>query len=175
MLLVLLTISVGTACCIFSYFYFRSGTSDWPPAGIAPPDLALPIVRTIVLLFSVVPVWWSLWSIRRDRQLQLQLSLAISFGLGVMFVVLQVVEIGQWDPNLQGSAYGSIFYLLQAIQLVISLLGLLISLFAQAQAWLGYFNRWRHLAVQNLAHYWTFAAVHWVIIAAVMYLSPYVL
>ena len=51
----------------------------------------------------------------------------------------------------------------------------LISVFTQAQAWMGYFNRWRHLAVQNLAHYWTFTAVHRLVVAAVVYMSPYVL
>ena len=31
------------------------------------------------------------------------------------------------------------------------------------------------LAVQNLANYWTFAALHWLVLAAVLYLSPYLL
>jgi cytochrome c oxidase subunit I+III len=175
MLLVLLTISVGSACCIFSYFYFRSGVTDWPPAGINPPDVGLPLFRTAVILLTIPFVWWALRSIRHGHQLQLQLSLAVSFGLGLAFVALLIVEIGQWDPNLQGNAYGSTFYMLQGLQLVIVLLGLLISLFTQAEAWFGYFNRWRHLAVQNLASYWTFAALHWVVLAAVLYLSPYVL
>jgi len=55
------------------------------------------------------------------------------------------------------------------------MIGLLISAFTQAQAWLGYFNRWRHLAVQNLANYWTFSVVHWLVVAAVLYASPYLL
>ena len=175
MLLVLLTIAVGSACCIFSYFYIRAGTPDWPPAGIAPPDLGLPAVRTVVFALCVPPAWWALRSIRRDHQIQLQLSLATTFGLGVVSVALLIAEIGQWDPNLQAHAYGSIFYLLQGIQLLIVLIGLLIGLFTQAQAWLGYFNPWRHLAVQNHANYWTFAVVHWLLVAAVLYISPYIL
>src|SRR5207237_8490092 len=141
------------------------------PAGIQPPDLTLPLVRTILFAVSILPAWWALWSIRRDHQLQLQLSLALGAALGAAFVALMIAEIGQWDPNLQWNAYGSAFYLLQAIQLVIVLGGLLISLFTQAQAWLGYFNRWRHLAVQNLANYWTFAVVHWLVVAAVLFAS----
>jgi heme/copper-type cytochrome/quinol oxidase subunit 3 len=175
MLLVLLTIAVGSACCIFSYFYFRAGTTDWPPAGIAPPDLTLPALRTAIFVLSLAPTWWALRSVRAGHQLQLQASLGLTFGFGVVFVVLLLLEIGQWDPNLQGHAYGSAFYLLQGIQLVLVLLGLLISLFTQAQAWLGYFNQWRHLAVQNLANYWTFGVVHWLVLAAVMYVSPYIL
>jgi cytochrome c oxidase subunit I+III len=175
MLLVLLTIAVGSACCIFSYFYLRAGTTDWPPTGITVPDLTLPAVRTFVALVSLVPTWWALRSIRREHQLQLQISLALSAACGVIFVALSLAEIGQWDTNLQAHAYGSIFYMLQGLQLVIVLLGLMISVFTQAQAWLGYFNRWRHLAVQNLANYWTFGVLHWVIVAAVLYVSPYVL
>jgi cytochrome c oxidase subunit I+III len=175
MLLVLLTIAVGSACCIFSYFYFRAGTTDWPPAGIARPDLSLPVIRTVMFALSALPAWWALRSIRRDHQVQLQISLAANAALGGVFLALLMVEIGQWDPNLQGNAYGSVFYLLQGIQLLLVLIGLLISLFTQAQTWLGYFNRWRYLAVQNLANYWTFSVVHWLVVAAVLYVSPYVL
>ena len=175
MLLVLLTIAVGSACCIFSYFYFRAGTTNWPPAGIARPELTLPAIRTVVFALSAVPAWWALRSIRRNHQVQLQVSLAVAAALGAVFVALLIAEIGQWDPNLQGSAYGSAFYLLQGIQLVLVLLGLLISFFTQAEAWMGYFNRWRHLAVQNLTNYWIFAVVHWLIVSAVVYVSPYVL
>jgi heme/copper-type cytochrome/quinol oxidase subunit 3 len=175
MLLVLLTVAVGTACCIFSYFYIRAGVTDWPPAGIQPPDVRLPIVRSAVFALSVLPAWWALRSIRRDRQLQLQIALALNSLLGVAFLGLLMAEIGQWDPNLQWHAYGSVFYLLQGIQLVLVVIGLLISAFTQAQAWLGYFNRWRHLAVQNLANYWTFSVVHWLVVAAVLYASPYLL
>jgi cytochrome c oxidase subunit I+III len=175
MLLVLLTLAVGTACCIFSYFYIRAGSTDWPPAGIQPPDLTLPIVRSIVFALSLPPAWWALRSIKRERQLRLQIALAANAALGVAFLGLMLAEIGQWDPNLQWHAYGSAFYLLQGIQLVLVLIGLLISAFAQVQAWMGYFNRWRYLAVQNLANYWTFTVVHWLVVAAVLYASPYVL
>ena len=175
MLLVLLTIAVGTACGIFSYLYIRAGAAEWPPAGITLPDLGLPITRTAVFTLSLPPVWWALASIRRGRQLRLQLGLGLNAVLGIAFLAPLVAEIGHWDPNLQGHAYGSAFYLLQGTQLVLVVLGLLISLFTQAQAWMGYFNPWRYLAVENLAMFWTFAVVHWLVVAAVLYGSPYLL
>jgi cytochrome c oxidase subunit I+III len=175
MLLVLLTISVGSACCVFSYFYLRAGVTDWPPAGIQKPDLALPVARTALFALSLVPAWWALRAIKRNHQLRLQLALATTMAFGIVFIGLTIAEIGQWDPNLQWQAYGSVFYLLQGIQLVLVLIGLLISVFTQAQAWLGYFNSWRYLAVQNLANFWTFAVVHWLVVAAVLYVGPYVL
>jgi heme/copper-type cytochrome/quinol oxidase subunit 3 len=52
--------------------------------------------------------------------------------------------------------------------------GLLVGAFALAQAWCGYFNRWRHLAVENFFVYWTFTAVHWLLIGTVLYVTPYV-
>ena len=42
----------------------------------------------------------------------------------------------------------------------------------QIQAWLGYFNRWRFAAVENLALYWSFSALAWLVVLAVVYLSP---
>jgi heme/copper-type cytochrome/quinol oxidase subunit 3 len=172
---VLLTLAVGTASCIFSYFYIRAGAATWPPAGIQPPDITLPIVRSAVLALSLPPAWWAVRSIKHDHQVQLQLALALNALLGVAFLGLLLTEIGQWDPNLQWHAYGSVFYLLQGIQLVLVVIGLLIGAFTQAQAWMGYFNRWRHLAVENLANYWTFSVVHWLVVAAVLYASPYLL
>ena len=44
----------------------------------------------------------------------------------------------------------------------------------QVQAWLGYFNRWRHLAVENLANYWLFTAANWLVLVVVLYVTPYV-
>ena len=43
------------------------------------------------------------------------------------------------------------------------------------QAWLGYFNRWRHLAVENVANYWLFVTAHWLLLLLVLYVSPHVL
>src|SRR5918992_1372491 len=45
------------AALIASYFYlrFRSGPV-WPPGGIEPPELGLPLVMSAILLSSSIPV-----------------------------------------------------------------------------------------------------------------------
>jgi heme/copper-type cytochrome/quinol oxidase subunit 3 len=50
--------------------------------------------------------------------------------------------------------------------------GLLMGVVVQAQAWLGYFNARRYLAVENVALYTSFTAAAWAVVAAVLYLSP---
>jgi heme/copper-type cytochrome/quinol oxidase subunit 3 len=42
----------------------------------------------------------------------------------------------------------------------------------QVQVWLNYFNARRYLAVENVALYTSFTAAAWVVVAAVLYLSP---
>ncbi len=54
-------------------------------------------------------------------------------------------------------------------------LAMLISAVVQLQAWLGYFNRYRRVAVQNLAMMWYFNIVAWLVVAAVIYATPYLL
>jgi hypothetical protein len=40
-------------------------------------------------------------------------------------------------------------------------------------AWLGYFNAWRFLGVENVANYWAFVAAHWLVLLGVLYGTPY--
>ena len=48
----------------------------------------------------------------------------------------------------------------------------MLSTVTQLWAWLGYFTRWRYLAVQNTALYWWFVVASWLVVFAVVYLSP---
>src|SRR5215204_5145345 len=43
------------ALAIAAYFFFRTRVPDWPPDGVAPPDLAWGAINTIVLLASGGP------------------------------------------------------------------------------------------------------------------------
>jgi heme/copper-type cytochrome/quinol oxidase subunit 3 len=78
-----------------------------------------------------------------------------------------------WTPDT--NAYTSAFGTLIGVQVVFVTVGLIMAASVALQAWLGYFNRWRHLAVENLANFWLFIAAHWLLLTLVLYVSPHVL
>jgi heme/copper-type cytochrome/quinol oxidase subunit 3 len=176
MVLILVVAAVALSLFVFSYFYLRSGSpQQWPPAGIGRPDLLLPALSTAVLLASALPAFLAEWGIRRGRQGWLVAGLAGVFGSGLLFLGLQIAEYTTLEFSHVTNAYGSAFFLLTWYATLLAFIGLVIGGVVQVQAWLGYFNRYRFTAVQNLVMYWYFTIVAWLVVFGVIYLSPHLL
>jgi cytochrome c oxidase subunit I+III len=175
MLLIVLTLTVASATLIFSYYYLRAGSNVWPPQDVAPPGLVPPLAGLAVLLAGAACAWGAHRAIRRDQQGRVLVALTGSVLLGGLFLAVQGLDYLQSDARMQGLAYGSIFYTLAGLHTTYMVMGLLITAVTLLWAWLGYFNRWRHLAVENTAHFWYFVTVHWLVLIGVLYVSPYVL
>src|SRR5437762_8813851 len=86
MVLLITTEATLFACLLFSYFYLRVSSSQWPLGGIKRPELLLPGIMTAVLLASSAPMAWAERGIRRGRRGQLLAGLALSFLLGAAFL-----------------------------------------------------------------------------------------
>ena len=61
-----------------SYFYLRTLAPVWPPSPTALPDLLLPTVNTLLLLVSVVPMYWVDRAARRNAQSTLAVRSSVS-------------------------------------------------------------------------------------------------
>ena len=163
------------ATLLVSYFYlrFQSGP-EWPPDGIAPPTLELPMIMTALLLGSSVPMHWADTGIRKGRQGRLRAGLLLAFLMGAAFLGLMAVEyfeaLREFTP--QTNAYGSIFYATTGFHGTHVLVGLLMNLWLQVRAWLGHFGAERHSHVQNVTLYWHFVDAVWIFVLASLYLSP---
>jgi heme/copper-type cytochrome/quinol oxidase subunit 3 len=165
------------ATLIFSYFFlrFRSGPV-WPPDGIGRPDLVLPLVMSAILWSSSVPVHLADQGIRQGGQLRLRWGLAAGFLLGAVFLGMQLgieypEKLAEFTPTT--NAYGSLFYTMTGFHGLHVGVGLLISLWTQARAWLGAFDTERHLTVQLFAMYWHFVDVVWLFVLLTLYVSPH--
>ncbi len=73
------------------------------------------------------------------------------------------------------NAYTSIFFLLGGFMMVLLVVGLGQSLYAQVVSWVGRYSARQHVAVDLNALYWVAAVVLWLATAAVLYLAPYVI
>jgi cytochrome c oxidase subunit I+III len=172
MLLTLLIFVVALGSLIYSYFYLRLAVTDWPPPGVPDPPLLLPVVNVGVLLASAGVMLWAVRSIRAGRQERLRAGLAASFLLNVAFVGLQLFESSRLGFGWTDHAYGSIFTTTAGTMTLMVGGALFMAAYLQVHAWLGYFTARRYLAIENLAMYTSVAAGAWVLVAAVLYLSP---
>ena len=173
MALIVTVFAVFLGCLVFSYFFLRTNTETWPPAGLPPPDLLLPGIATLVLLLSAAPIFFAERGIRAGSQGTLVLGLAGTFGLGVLFLGLLIFDFARVPFTPGTNAYASAFFTLAGTHACLAAGGLVMLVVVQLQAWLGYFNRLRFLAVQTTGMFWHFVVVSWLVVLAVAYVSPY--
>jgi cytochrome c oxidase subunit III len=164
------------AALIASYFYLRfKATPQWPLGGIKPPELPLPLVMSVVLLSSSLPMAWADHGIRKGNVGRLRLGFALTFLLGASFLGMQgyeyLTKLKEFTPTT--NAYGSLFFAITGFHGTHVAVGLLMNLFVQVRAWLGHFSERRHLHVQTTAMYWHFVDAVWVVILASLYVGPH--
>lgn len=177
MLMLIATEAALFAILVASYFYIRWQTSGgWPPDGIPDPKLPRPIVMTVLLISSSVPMYLAERGIRRGDVQQLRWGLAVSFVLAAAFLGLQASEYLEKLKELtpQTNAYGSLFYLITGMHGIHLTAGLALNGWVQFRAWRGAFTARRHLAVQITAVYWHFVDAVWLVIFPSLYLFPYI-
>jgi heme/copper-type cytochrome/quinol oxidase subunit 3 len=175
MVMLIATESMLFLALVASYFFlrFQSGPR-WPPEGISTPALELPLVMSVILWSSSIPVHLADRAVRRGDHRTLRLGLALGFVLGAAFLGLQGIEyaelLTEFTPTT--NAYGSLFYTITGFHGLHVVVGLLFSVWTQGRAWRGAFDRHRHLTVQNFTLYWHFVDAVWVVVLAALYLSP---
>jgi heme/copper-type cytochrome/quinol oxidase subunit 3 len=95
-----------------SYFYLRFSTTQWPPAGIDPPAVALPLALTAALVATSVPAWLALRAARRGDAAAARLWLVVSVAIQAAYLVAQgflfASDLGKFSPR--DTAYGSIYF-----------------------------------------------------------------
>ena len=174
MIHIVMVMAVSTACLIFSYYYLHGSAPAWPPDGYSRPSWLLPGLATAALAVAGLLAYLALRSIRRGDVGGLKLWLSGALIAGGLFIALALLGWQQDGISLGAHAYGSVFLTLGWYQVVLVAGGMILTGVVLVQAWLGYFDHRRFLAVQNAAIYTAAAAVNWLVLGAVLYVTPYV-
>lgn len=157
---------------ISSYFYLWMLSPEWPPAGVDPPDLLLPVINTGVLLTSSLVVLWATKGIRQGKQKRLKWGLAIGAALeGVFFGIKMMVSTGLpfgWSSH----AYGSIFATIDRLHSAHVVVAILMAVIVEILAIRGHFSEERLLGVEVVNIYWQFVALIWLPVFLVLFLLP---
>jgi heme/copper-type cytochrome/quinol oxidase subunit 3 len=113
-----------------TYFYLDFRSTHWPPAGIKPPSILLPLVATAVLVSTSVPMWLAARSARRGRLVRTIWLVAFALVVQGCYLAAQVLlfrhDLRQFAPNQ--TAYGSIYFTILAAHHGHVALGILLNL-----------------------------------------------
>jgi heme/copper-type cytochrome/quinol oxidase subunit 3 len=159
---------------VFSYFYLRWESPNWPPDGIALPTFDYIIPATVLLLGSSVPVIWAEHGVKHGDQRALRLGFLIAWLMAACFMALELYEWTQLGYGPQRDAYASLFFTITGLHLMHLTVALLLSLYIQARARLGHFDARHCLAVENVSLYWHFVDAVWVLVFSTLYISPFI-
>jgi cytochrome c oxidase subunit I+III len=173
MIHIVLVMLVATVCLVFSYFYLYANAPAWPPEGYRQPGLLLPGLATLALGACGVMAYLALRGIRRGAQAQLKLWLTGALLCGGLFLGLVIAGWQRDGISISAHAYGSIFLTLGWYQVTLVVGGLVLLGVVLTQAWLGYFDARRFLAIQNTAIYCAAMAANWLVVFAVLYGAPF--
>ncbi len=176
MLLLIATEATIFALLLSSYVYlgFASG-SGWPPAGMKRPELSLPLIGTLLLLGSSVPMVWAEAGVRAGNVGRLRLGLALALVMGGAFLGIQALEYSHKAFTPQTNAYGSLFYIITGFHGLHVFVALVMNAVLQLRAALGHFGATRSLAISVVGLYWHFVGTVWIFILALVYLGPYLI
>ncbi|HWG73024.1 MAG TPA: heme-copper oxidase subunit III [Acidimicrobiales bacterium] len=152
-----------------TYFTLRSATPVWPPRGDEIDAVSVGVATIILILSSFTMQMAVHRALREDRKGYFG-WLALTFGLGALFVGMQVSDyIGRPFPIYQ-NAYTSCFYVLtgfHALHVTGGLAGMGVMGFR------GMSPRFGHRsgpAVEFLSYYWHFVDVVWIALYAMIFL-----
>lgn len=157
---------------IGSYFYLFGNATVWPPDGISPPKMGLPLIYTLVLAFSGVAAWVGDRAITRGDAGAMRLWRGIGIVALIAFLVMKVYEYATLDYLWDESAYTSIVWLIAGFHTAHVFTVLLKELVIQTLAWKGFFTQRRRGAIEAATLYWLFVVIMWFPLFATVYLFP---
>jgi heme/copper-type cytochrome/quinol oxidase subunit 3 len=145
---------------IATYFYLRFQVVTWPPPGIEPPKVALPLSLTAALVATSIPIFLAAKAVQGGRgpraAILIALAVAVQAGYLATQIVLYLDDLSKFSPK--DSAYGSIYFSLLMAHHVHVFVGILLSLWIVSKIARG-LTAYRLTAVRAIAIYWYFVIV----------------
>ncbi len=157
---------------IASYLYLEIRNGNWRP----PVDYVIPIVGTVLLLGSSIPIRFAGDAISKGNQRNLKLGLTFTILMGAAFLVGLGIEYygAIVDKNFtpSSSLQGSCFFALTGLHASHVFVGLIFLFVVLIRSIRGDFIPKKHWAVVAGEMYWHFVDGVWVFVLTVVYLLP---
>lgn len=169
-----LWLSIVSICMLFagltSGYIVRRAEGNWE-------NFALPTIftySTIVALLGSITMLWAQRSAKHDELDQLRLSLSITFGLGLVFCIMQFMgwtDLVSHDVYFTGNPSGSFVYALSGIHLAHVLGGMIAFIFILVKAFRNEIHKMSREGLGLLATYWHFVGILWIYLFLFLFLT----
>lgn len=169
----LAALAVLFAASLVGYLVIRIRADTWPPEGTEGLPAGL-WVSTVVILGCSAAMHVAVKGIREGNRNRLIAGLAAALVLGVAFLGLQAWNWQQLlERNVSASRdlYGFTFYMLTGLHGLHVIAGLVPLVFVLVRAVLGKYTWASHVGVRQLAMYWHFLDVVWLVLFVVLLLG----
>lgn len=161
--------SMVFAALLAAYYYLRGMTDTWPPAGIELSATSMTI-GTFLLAAGSVMMTFAQMAATRGGRVQARVMLALTIVVAVAFLGLEWSDWSRANFAINGSAYGTIYYVLTGTHFAHVLAGVVllaaVAIFLRTPA----FTRDHFAAVEAVAYYWHFVFVVWLALYATIFL-----
>ncbi len=157
---------------IAAYLALRNDALVWAPAnGGETLEVGFrPILFTIFLLASSIPMQWAAVAIRTGNRRALRWGLLFTLVLGTAFIINTGLEWAALDFGISDGPYGATFYLLTGFHGAHVLGGLLFIFTLWLRTYLGHFDAERNTAVEAASMYWHFVDVVWILLFSLLFI-----
>lgn len=169
--LILIEASV-IAAFIATYFYLRLMSDQWPPAGLAPPELFWPSLSLVLLLTSCVAMWWSGKAISANKNAQFIASIFTAVTLASLVLVIRWQQFQEFDFRWDDHVYGSVVWTLSGFHFVHVTSAIVGTAVIGILGLKGYFDARQQIGVIVDTLYWNFVALAWIPLYLVLYWMP---
>lgn len=165
------------ATFLASFFYLwiintAEHKSGWPPSELSSPPLLYPTINTALLIFCGWTMYYGGIVMRRGKPMAFFWTVffcCLSAAVVLYLRWLQMLSFPfQWDEH----AYASFFWLLTGFHFLHVLSAFIGTAIIGWFAYIGFYTRESHLAVQVDTLYWYFVVGGWLPMYVVMYLIP---
>jgi cytochrome c oxidase subunit 3 len=159
------------ALCVVTYFYLQSHASAWPMRE-APPGLLWGSLNTLILLVSCLPNHWTKLAAERLELRKVRIWIVACLAFALLFLGLRILEFQALNCRWDGSAYGSIVWLLMGLHTAHLLIDAVDTLVLAVLMHTGPLEGKRFVDVSENAVYWYFVVLSWLPIYFVVYWAP---
>lgn len=173
MMLTIAVLATMYAALYFSYVYIRVGVTRWPPGGIDPPALDLPVLSAAALVGSAVVLWAGLRGSRTGLGAE-RLGLTGALLLAGAHIGLVLADWGRAGFAVDVHSYAALYYTLPTIHFSALAIAMLMAAVHLALSFRPTELPRRGIGLRALEAYWSFLALGGMGLLAVVYLTPHV-
>ena len=159
------------ALTVFSYFYLRSHSSQWPLDG-APPVLLWGSLNTAILLASLLPNHWTKQAAERLDLRRVRIGIAACLAMSFLFLGVRVLEFQTLNTRWDADAYGSAVWMLLGLHTLHLVTDTFDTAVLAVLMFTGPLEGRRYVDVGENALYWYFVVISWLPLYAVIYWAP---